>query len=89
MVEVTFTAAAIDDLRRIGPDAVPNVLQKALLLVDDAEAGYSLGGQPTGLRKLVVGLVVGRNTWRIVYRIVDDKTIEICGVWAVGARADA
>jgi mRNA interferase RelE/StbE len=24
-----------------------------------------------------------------VYRLVDDKTIEICEVWAVGARADA
>jgi mRNA interferase RelE/StbE len=85
MAEVTFTDAAIDDLRRIGPDAVPKVLKKVLLLVDDAEAGYPLGGELTGFRKLVVG----RNTWRIVYRITDDKTVEICEVWAVGARADA
>jgi len=85
MAEVTFTAAAIDDLRRIGPDAVPKVLKKVLLLVDDAEAGYPLGGDLTGFRKLVVG----RNTWRIVYRITDDKTVEVCEVWAVGARADA
>lgn len=85
MAEVTFTRAAIDDLRRIGPDAVPKVLKKVLLLVDDAEAGYPLGGELTGFRKLVVG----RNTWRIVYRITDEKTVEICEVWAVGARADA
>lgn len=85
MVEVTFTDAAIDDLRKIGPDAVPKVLKKVLLLLDSPTAGYPLGGELTGFRKLVVG----RNTWRIVYRVVDEKTIEICEIWAVGARADA
>jgi mRNA interferase RelE/StbE len=85
MADVSFTEAAIDDLRRIGPDAVPKVLKKVLLLIDDAEAGYPLGGELTGFRKLVVG----RNTWRIVYRITGDKTVEICEVWAVGAWADA
>jgi len=85
MAEVTFTDAAIDDLRRIGPDAVPKVLKKVLILLDSPDAGYPLGGELTGFRKLVVG----RNTWRIVYRVVDEKQIEICEVWAVGARADA
>jgi mRNA interferase RelE/StbE len=85
MTEVTFTDAAIDDLRRIGPDSVPKVLKKVLILLDSPEAGYPLGGELTGFRKLVVG----RNTWRIVYRVVDEKQIEICEVWAVGARADA
>jgi mRNA interferase RelE/StbE len=85
MVEVTFTDAAIDDLRRIGPDAVPKVLKKVLILLDSPDAGHPLGGELTGFRKLVVG----RNTWRIVYRVVDEKQIEICEVWAVGARADA
>jgi mRNA interferase RelE/StbE len=87
MAEITFTDAAIDDLRRIGPDAVPKVLRKALLLVEEPLAGYPLGGELTGYRKLVVG--AGRGTWRIVYRITDDKTVEICEVWAVRARADA
>jgi addiction module RelE/StbE family toxin len=85
MAEVNFTEAAIDDLRRIGPDAVPKVLKKVLLLEENPEAGYPLGGELTGFRKLVVG----HNTWRIVYRITDDKTVEVCEVWAVGARADA
>jgi mRNA interferase RelE/StbE len=85
MVEVSFTEAAVDDLRRIGPDAAPKVLKKVLLLEENPEAGYPLGGELTGFRKLVVG----RNTWRIVYRITDDKTVEVCEVWAVGARADA
>jgi mRNA interferase RelE/StbE len=85
MTDVTFTDAAIDDLRRIGPDAVPKVLKKVLLLVDSPTAGYPLGGDLTGFRTLVVG----RNTWRIVYRVIDDKAIEICEVWAVGGRADA
>ena len=85
MTEITFTDSAIDDLRRIGPGAVPKVLNKFLLLLDSPRAGYPLGGDLTGFRKLVVG----HNTWRIVYRLVDDKTIEICEIWAVGARADA
>lgn len=85
MVEILFTDAAIDDLRRLGPDAVPKVLKKLLLLEENPEAGYPLGGDLTGFRKLVVG----RNTWRIVYRVTDDKQIEVCEVWAVGRRADA
>jgi len=85
MAEITFTPAAIDDLRRIGPEAVPKVLKKVLLLEDEPAAGYPLGGELVGYRKLIVG----RNTWRIVYRITDDKSVEICEVWAVGERADA
>lgn len=84
MADIRFTAAAVDDLRRIGPSAVPRVLRKILLLDVDVEAGYPLGGALTGFRKLVVG----RNTWRVVYRIV-DRAIEICEIWAIGERADA
>ncbi|WP_040869847.1 type II toxin-antitoxin system RelE family toxin [Nocardia exalbida] len=85
MVEVLFTDAAIDDLRKLGPDAVPKILKKVLLLLDSPHAGYPLGGELTGFRKLVVG----RNTWRIVYRVVDQQTIEICEIWTIGARADS
>ncbi|MEU7897607.1 type II toxin-antitoxin system RelE/ParE family toxin [Nonomuraea sp. NPDC049152] len=85
MAEIVFTDAAVDDLRRLGPDVAPKVLKKVLLLLDNPEAGYPLGGDLTGYRKRVVG----RNTWRIVYRITEDKAVEICEVWAVGARADA
>jgi mRNA interferase RelE/StbE len=85
MIDITFTDAAIDDLRKIGPSAVPKVLKKVMLLLDPPVAGYPLGGDLTGFRKLVAG----RNTWRIVYRLVNNKAIEICEIWAVGARADA
>jgi mRNA interferase RelE/StbE len=85
MTEITFTDAALDDLRKIGPSAVPQVLKRVSLLLESPRAGYPLGGELTGFRKLIAG----RNTWRIVYRIVDDKSVEICEVWAVGARADA
>lgn len=84
MGDISFTDAAIDDLRRIGPDTVPKVLKKVLILLTDPKAGYPLGGELTGYRKLVVG----RNTWRIVYRLV-ETAVEICEVRAVGARADA
>lgn len=85
MADVVFTDAALDDLRRIGPEATPKVLKKILMLVDEPWAGHPLGGELTGFRKLVVG----RNTWRVVYRITDDKTVEVCEVWAIGARAEA
>jgi mRNA interferase RelE/StbE len=85
VAEIVFTDAAIDDLRRLGPDVVPKVLKKVLLLLDDAEAGHLLGGSLTGFRKLVVG----RNHWRIVYRVVTEQVVEICEIWCVGARSDA
>jgi mRNA interferase RelE/StbE len=84
MATVHFTDAALDDLRRIGPEAVPRVLRTVLLLEDNPEAGAPLGSSLTGFRKLVVG----RNTWRIVYRVVAGA-VEICEIWAVGARCDA
>jgi len=85
MAEVVFTDDALEDLRRLGPDIVPKVLKKVRILRENPAAGYPLGGEPSGFRKLVVG----RNTWRIVYRIKDDTSVEICEVWAVGARADS
>lgn len=85
MTEVLFTDAAIDDLRRLGPDVVPKVLKKIQILFGNPEAGHPLGGELTGFRKLVVG----RNHWRIVYRVVADGVVEICEVWCVGVRSDA
>jgi mRNA interferase RelE/StbE len=85
MAGITFTDTALDDLRRLGPDAALKVLKKVLLLEGNPEAGYPLGGELTGFRKLVVG----RNTWRVVYRVTEEKRVEIREVWAVGARADA
>jgi len=80
---IVFTAAAVDDLRRIGPSAAPRVLKKLLVLETDPVAGFPLGDELTGFRKLVVG----RNTWRIIYRITATD-VEICEIWAVGARSD-
>lgn len=85
MAEILFTDAAIDDLRRLGPDVVPRVLKKIQILFGNPEAGHPLGGELTGFRKLVVG----RDHWRIVYRIAVDGVVEICEVWCVGVRSDA
>jgi mRNA interferase RelE/StbE len=84
MTDIVFTTDAIDDLRRIGPENVPKVLKKILILETNTLAGQPLGGALTGFRKLVVGA----NTWRIVYRVEAD-TVEICEIWAVGTRASA
>jgi mRNA-degrading endonuclease RelE of RelBE toxin-antitoxin system len=85
MAEVLFTDAAVDDLRRLGPDVVPKVLKKIQILFDNPQAGHPLGGDLTGFRKLVVG----RNHWRVVYRITADGAVEVCEVWCVGVRSDA
>lgn len=85
MPEVVFTDAAIDDLRRLGPEVVPRVLKKVLILLDDPAAGHPLGGPLTGFRKLVVG----RNHWRVIYRIMESGAVEVCEVWCVGVRSDA
>jgi mRNA interferase RelE/StbE len=84
VTEIRFTNDAIDDLRRLGPEIVPKILKKILILETNTQAGQPLGGELTGFRKLVVG----DNTWRIVYR-VEAGVVEICEIWAVGARADA
>jgi mRNA interferase RelE/StbE len=84
MTEIVFTDEALNDLRRIGPSDVPKILKKLIILATDVEAGYPLGGELTGFRKLVAG----NNTWQIVYR-VQGKVVEICEVWAVGERADS
>ena len=73
-----FTDAAIDDLRRLGPSVAPRVLKKILLLEQNAYAGHPLAKDLATYRKLIVG----DNTWRVVYR-VDDS------IWAAGARSDA
>lgn len=83
-IRVEFTDDAIADLRRIGPNAVPRVLKKLLVLETNPAAGQSLGGELTGFRKLVVG----KNTWRVVYR-VSAATITVCEVWAIGMRRDS
>lgn len=81
---IAFTDAAIDDLRRIGPDGAAQAVKKLGLLLDSPLAGYPLTGDLAGFRKLVVG----DNTWRIVYRIDDAKTITVCEIWAIGPRAN-
>ncbi|MFL1438028.1 hypothetical protein ACJOT0_24765, partial [Nocardiopsis sp. frass2] len=59
---------------------MPEVLEKVLLLEQDPQAGYPPGGELTGFRKPIVG----RDTWRAVHRVTEDKNVEICEVRAVG-----
>lgn len=85
MAAIVFTDAAIDDLRRLGPSVAPRILKKILLLETDAHAGRPLARDLATYRKLVVG----DNTWRVVYRVDDSGEAEICEIWAAGARSDA
>ncbi len=81
---IMFINDAIDDLRRIGPDAAVQAVKKLGHLLDDVMVGPPLGGDLTGYRKLVVG----PKTWRIVYCVDDSNEIVICEIWAVGPRAN-
>lgn len=83
-VQIVFLDEALDDLRHIGPSNIPPILAKLEILETHPEAGAPLGSVLTGYRKLVVG----KNTWRIVYRIQDDAVV-ICEVWTIGARGDS
>jgi mRNA interferase RelE/StbE len=84
VAEIAFLDAAIDDLRRLGPDVALKVLRRLVALAAEPLSGRPLGGELTGFRKLVVG----RNTWRVVYRVVDGAVV-VCEVWAVGRRAES
>jgi mRNA interferase RelE/StbE len=87
MAEIYVVRAVAEaDLRNIGHQDIRLVFKKIALLEADVRAGIPLGGELTGFRKLVVG----RNTYRIVYRVREDaKTIDICEIWAVGHRRNA
>jgi mRNA interferase RelE/StbE len=84
VARIVFTDPAIEDLRRLGPSVAPRALKKILLLEKDAKAGRPLGGDLTGFRKLVAG----NRHWRVVYRVDNANDIEICEIWAAGARSD-
>ncbi len=84
--EVVFTDAAIDNLRRIGPDVAPKILKKILLLVENLEAGYPAGGERVRLPQ------AGRRVEHLEHRLLGvtrrQKTVEVCQIWNVGERAN-
>lgn len=84
MVEIyVVRAVAEEDLRHVGRQDIRLIFKKIALLETDVHAGYPLGGELTGFRKLIVG----RNTYRIVYRVAaDGESVDICEIWAVGHR---
>jgi mRNA interferase RelE/StbE len=87
MVEIhVLRVVAEEDLRHVVRQDIPRVLKKIALLETDVHAGHPLGGELTGFRKLVVG----PNTYRIVYRVREDqKSVDICEIWAVRHRRDS
>ena len=84
MAEIAFLDAAIDDLRRLGPEVALRVMRRLLALAEEPLSGRPLGGELTGFRKLMIG----RNPWRVVYRVVDGAVV-VCEIWAVGRRAES
>jgi mRNA interferase RelE/StbE len=75
MVEVhVLRVVAEEDLRQVGRQDIPRVLKKIALLETDVHAGYPLGGELTGFRRLVRG---------------DQKSVDICEIWEVRHRRDS
>lgn len=83
-VRVELTDDAVQDLReRLGDGTLPAFLARLIRLEDVGEAaGLPLGGELTGLRKVVVG----DRAWRIIFRMSPDRTVAT--VWVLGDRAD-
>lgn len=82
MGELYFHARVIEeDLRLIGRQDIPAIFKKLRILSTNVKAGYPLGGELTGFRKLIIGA----KTYRVVYRVA-DKHVEICEIWAIGHR---
>lgn len=87
MAEVLLIDDAIEDLRDLERSAQIAVFRGLLKLEESPEQrgaplGSNLGGNLTGYRKLVVG----RKTYRIVFRVEDDGTIAV--VVVIAKRSD-
>lgn len=74
-------AVVEEDLRLIGRQDIPAIFKKLRLLRENVDAGQPLGDELSTFRKLIVG----KKTYRIVYRVA-DRVVEICEIWAVGHR---
>lgn len=87
MAEVLLTEDAVEDLQGLDGAVRPQVFRALLRLENSPEQrgaplGSNLGGNLTGYRKLVVG----RKSYRIVYRVEPDGSIAV--VVVVAKRAD-
>src|SRR5579862_1714500 len=83
-VRVELTDDAVHDLFGYRQhEALPFMLKKLLRLEQEgAAAGFPLGRELTGWRKIIVG---NRN-WRILFRMNSDDTVAT--VFVIGDRAD-
>ena len=89
MANVQLTEDALEDLRDLDGSAQKSVLKGLRKLADNphqygAPLGRRNSGDLTGFRKLVVG----RNTYRILYLVHDDVEPTLVVVWIIADRAD-
>jgi mRNA interferase RelE/StbE len=82
MAPVVFTAAAIEDLRRLGPVLAPRVLRRLATLGREPDAGAPFIDPAIGLRRLVVD-----GGWRVVYETT-PSAVTVWELWRDSARSD-
>lgn len=87
MAKVVLTDEAKEDIRDFDRSAQQRILRKLKELETEPgqrgqPLGSKLGGNLTGLRKLIVG----DRQYRIVFKVESDGTV--CVVWVIGERAD-
>lgn len=71
MAALRFTRRALRDIRKLPPRARREIEIALDLLIDEPRAGDPLHGDWRGYWKLRAG------SYRILYRIVDEETVEI------------
>ncbi|WP_182898161.1 type II toxin-antitoxin system RelE/ParE family toxin [Microbispora sp. H10830] len=85
MSDVVFTAPAVDDLRRIGPDAALRVLKEILVLSKNPEAGQA--EQVGRVLALVRGSVPGHASRQAVLATLAAVQERMSGVTGVDGGA--
>ena len=87
MAKVLLTSEAREDIRDLDRAAQSLVLKALKKLETEPEKrglplGSKAGGNLTSFRKLVVG----KQQYRVIYRVEADG--DVCVVWVIGERAD-
>lgn len=86
MAHVKFVTEAAAELRALEGSARKKVLAKLVQLESRPEMGHPLGARAAGNLTSFRKAVVGKNTYRIVYRLGPDD--ELLVVWVVSGRSD-
>lgn len=87
MAYLQFLDDALEDLAGLDGSARKKVLAKLVQLEAQPEMGAPLGSRAKSNLTTFRKLVVGKNTYRILYKLGPDG--ELIVVWVISGRADS